>query len=90
MKVVIVEDDFIAAEFLKEILEEYGHEVMDIVDTGKEAIHTCIKKEPDAIFMDVMLADNISGADASISSRKHLLRLRKSLTGSTLSTAMST
>ncbi len=71
MKIVIVEDDFIAAEFLKEVLEEDGHEVMDIVDTGKDAIHTCIQKEPDAIFMDVMLADNISGADAALAiSRK--------------------
>ena len=66
MKVIIVEDEFIPAEFLKEMLEETGAEVLDIIDTGKEAINTCIKLQPDVIFMDVMLADNISGADAAI------------------------
>jgi DNA-binding response OmpR family regulator len=66
MKVIIVEDEFIAAEFLKEMLEEADVEVLDIIDTGKEAIATCIKKQPDVIFMDVMLADNVSGADAAI------------------------
>jgi len=66
MKVIIVEDELIAAEFLKEIVEESGAEVIDIVDTGKEAINVCIRKKPDVIFMDVMLADNISGADAAI------------------------
>jgi DNA-binding response OmpR family regulator len=71
MKVIIVEDEFIAAEFLKEMLESTGAEVLDIIDTGKEAIEVCIKKKPDVIFMDVMLADNISGADAAIAiSRK--------------------
>lgn len=66
MKIIIVEDEFIAAEFLKEIVEETGAEVIDIIDTGKEAITSCIKKKPDVIFMDVMLADNISGADAAL------------------------
>lgn len=66
MKVIIVEDELIAAEFLKEMLEEAEAEVLAIVDTGKEAISICRKKKPDVIFMDVMLADNISGADAAI------------------------
>jgi len=71
MKIIIVEDEFIAAEFLKEILEESGAEVIEIIDTGREAIAACIQKKPDVIFMDVMLADHISGADAAIAiSRK--------------------
>lgn len=72
MKIIIVEDELIAAEFLKEILEETGAEVIDIIDTGKEAIQTCIKEQPDVIFMDVMLRDNISGCDAALAiSRKN-------------------
>ncbi len=66
MKIIIVEDDLIAAEFLKEMLEESGAEVISIIDTGKAAISECIKREPDVIFMDVMLSDNISGADAAL------------------------
>lgn len=66
MKIIIVEDELIAAEFLKEILEETGAEILDIIDSGKEAIQVCIKKQPDVIFMDVMLKDNISGCDAAL------------------------
>ena len=73
LKIIIVEDELIAAEFLKEILEETGAEVIDIIDSGKEAIEVCIKKEPDVIFMDVMLCDNISGCEAAVEiSRKNL------------------
>ncbi|MDQ7046936.1 MAG: response regulator [Sulfurovum sp.] len=66
LKIIIVEDELIAAEFLKEILEETGAEVIDIIASGKEAIEACIKKEPDVIFMDVMLSDHISGCEAAV------------------------
>ncbi|MEA1954409.1 MAG: response regulator [Campylobacterota bacterium] len=66
LKIIIVEDELIAAEFLKEILEETGAEVIDIIDTGKEAIEICNKKKPDVIFMDVMLSDRISGCEAAV------------------------
>ncbi|PHS35330.1 MAG: hypothetical protein COB07_12610 [Sulfurovum sp.] len=72
LKIIIVEDELIAAEFLKVILEESGAEVIDIVDSGKEAIEVCIKKDPDVIFMDVMLSDHISGCEAAVAiSRKN-------------------
>ncbi len=72
LKIIIVEDELIAAEFLKEILEESGAEVIDIVDSGKEAIKVCVEEEPDVIFMDVMLTDNISGCEAAVAiSRKN-------------------
>lgn len=72
IKVIIVEDELIAAEFLKEILEENGAEVIDIIDTGKEAIRVCIEKQPDIVFMDIMLRDNISGSEAAFAiSRKN-------------------
>ena len=70
LKIIIVEDELIAAEFLKEILEETGAEVIDIIDSGKEAIKVCIEKKPDIIFMDVMLTDNISGCEAAVAISK--------------------
>ena len=65
-KVIIVEDEPIAAEFLKEILESHGVEVLDIIDTGKEAITKTLELQPDVVFMDIMLDDNISGAEAAL------------------------
>ena len=66
VKVIIVEDELIAAEFLKEILEQHGAEVVDIVDTGREAIRVCTAECPDVVFMDIMLRDSISGSEAAI------------------------
>ncbi len=70
IKVIIVEDELIAAEFLKEILEQNGAEVIDIIDTGREAITACTQKKPDVVFMDVMLRDNISGSEAALAISK--------------------
>lgn len=66
VRAVIVEDELIAAEFLKDILEREGVEVVDVVDTGKDAISLCIKEKPDVVFMDIMLRDNISGSEAAV------------------------
>ncbi len=66
IKIIIVEDELISAEYLKEILEESGAEVIDIIDNGKEAIRICTQKKPDVIFMDIMLRDHISGSEAAL------------------------
>jgi len=66
IRAVIVEDELIAAEFLKDILEREGVEVVEVIDTGKEAIALCTKEKPDIVFMDIMLRDNISGSEAAV------------------------
>ena len=66
VRVVIVEDELIAAEFLKEILKKERVDVVAIVDNGEEAIHTCIREKPDVVFMDIMLRDHISGSEAAV------------------------
>ena len=71
LRVIIVEDELFAAEYLKEILERHAIEVLAIVDTGKDAIKVCVEKKPDVVFMDIMLNDNISGSEAAVNiSRK--------------------
>ncbi len=67
IRVLIVEDEPIAAEYLKEILEEQGITVLEIVDTGREAISRTLELKPDVVFMDIMLDDNVSGAEAALS-----------------------
>lgn len=64
--ILIVEDEKISAEYLKEILEINGFDVVGICDTGAEAIRTALSLKPDAIFMDIMLKDNISGSEAAV------------------------
>jgi len=65
-KILIVEDELIAAEYLKEVLEKYGANVLEIVDNGQDAIKKCLELKPDLVFMDIMLRDNISGCEAAV------------------------
>ncbi len=65
-KILIVEDELIAAEYLKEVLLSEGFEILQIVDTGKMAIKKALEYKPDLILMDIMLKDSISGSDAAL------------------------
>ena len=65
MKVLIVEDEVIPANYLKKIVEKEGHEVIAIATKGAYAIDVAKQKKPEAIFMDIMLKDHISGAEAA-------------------------
>ena len=66
MKVLIVEDEIIAAAYLKQIVTNAQYNVVGTVGTGKGAIELAKSKKPDLILMDIMLKDNISGVDAAI------------------------
>lgn len=65
MKILIVEDEVIPANYLKKILEKEGHEVVGISTKGAKAIEMAKHKIPEVIFMDIMLKDHISGAEAA-------------------------
>jgi len=71
MKILIVEDEVIPANYLKRLLELEGYEVLETVETGKEAIKVAKKETPDVVLMDIMLEDNISGCDAALEINHH-------------------
>ena len=64
--ILIVEDELIAAEYLKEILMTNGFNVIDVIDNGKEAISRIPQLSPDLVLMDIMLKDNISGSEVAL------------------------
>jgi len=66
MKILIVEDELIPATYLKKVLEKNSHEVLGIIKHGAKAITKARDLKPDIIFMDIMLKDNVSGADAAV------------------------
>lgn len=70
-RLLIVEDDIELAEILKEILLEAGYDVLDTVDTGKDAIEKTRELKPDLIFMDIMLKDQMSGCEAAMIIRQN-------------------
>jgi len=66
MKILIVEDEIIPANYLKKVLIHEGYEVLPIVSKGQESIMVARKDKPQIILMDVMLKDNVSGCDAAL------------------------
>ena len=65
MRILIVEDEVVPANYLKKILELENYVIIDIVSKGIDAIKMAKDKKPDVILMDIMLKDNISGAEAA-------------------------
>ncbi len=64
--ILIVEDDLLSAEYLKEILIKENYDVLDILDTGEEAIKKCKTIQPDILLMDIMLKGHMSGCEAAV------------------------
>ncbi len=69
-KILIVEDEVIAAEYLKNILEKEGWVVLDIVDNEIDIINNIKKNEPDLVLMDIMINGVKSGCEVAIDVRK--------------------
>lgn len=63
--ILIVEDERIIAEDLKDCLENLGYVVIGIVDTGEKAIKKVAETSPDLVLMDIRLKGNIDGIEAA-------------------------
>ena len=64
--VLIVEDEMIAAEYLKALLEEGDYNVLGICDKGTDAIRKAKELKPQLILMDIILKGNLSGCEAAL------------------------
>ncbi len=70
-RILIVEDEVICAEDLREILEQSGYTVCSIFSTGEQAVAGFSVLQPDLVLMDIGLGEGIDGiqAAAQITSR---------------------
>lgn len=64
-RILIVEDELIAAESLSLDLQKLGYEVVEIVTTGEKAIAQANAHRPDLILMDIMLRGKMDGITAA-------------------------
>jgi len=62
---IIVEDDSIMGMEMTDIIESFGYEVLDVVDSGAAAIKSVKRYEPDMILMDIRLKGDMDGIEAS-------------------------
>jgi len=64
-KILVVEDERIVAEDIRENLERLGYAVLDIASSGTEAIEKAEELHPDLIMMDIRLKGSMNGIEAT-------------------------
>jgi CheY-like chemotaxis protein len=69
---MIVEDEWIIANDIKNCLVDLGYMVTAIVATGEEAVAGATGDRPDLILMDIMLRGEMNGIEAARQIRKKL------------------
>lgn len=61
IKVLIVEDELIIAESIKDLLEDFGYEVTDIVRSADEALKSLVNNLADIAILDIQLKGDKNG-----------------------------
>jgi signal transduction histidine kinase/DNA-binding response OmpR family regulator len=64
-KILVVEDECVAAWSIQESLEGFGHTLVAHVTSGSEAIRTAGETQPDLVLMDIQLKGKIDGISAA-------------------------
>lgn len=64
--VLVVEDEFLIANLLSEMVAELGMKVCGIADNVETAIDLAVQHRPDVVLMDVRLKGRRDGVDAGI------------------------
>ena len=69
-RIMVVEDEGIIAQDIKNCLEGLGYVVPDVVFTGREAILRAAELRPDLVLMDIVLKGDIDGIETAAEIRK--------------------
>ncbi len=64
-KVLITEDENIIAMDIANTLKRLGYEVVDVLNSGEEAIAKTRELKPDLVLMDIMLSGNLNGIETA-------------------------
>lgn len=62
-RILIVEDEALVAMELRFVLEDLGHEVVDICATARSALNTVRETEIDLALVDIHLSDGATGIE---------------------------
>lgn len=64
-RVLIVEDENIVALDIRQSLVRLGYDVVDIVNSGPEAVRVATQTHPDLVLMDIRLRGSMDGIEAA-------------------------
>ncbi len=65
LKILIVEDEYVLAANLKEILESLGYMVCGIADSAETTTEKVVQCRPDLVLMDIRLKGQVDGIDVA-------------------------
>ncbi|PRY84317.1 LytR/AlgR family response regulator transcription factor [Mongoliibacter ruber] len=71
LKILIVEDELVIAEDLKEILEDLGYEVCGIAISSREALALIEEKSPDLALLDIQIKGGKDGIELAAEINEH-------------------
>jgi len=65
INILVVEDECIIADDIKDSLEALGYAITAVVDSGEEAIKKAAETQPNLVLMDILLKGNMDGVQAA-------------------------
>jgi len=65
ISILVVEDDIIICEDIRNSLEKMGYTLLDAVSTGEAAIKKIRQKKPNFIMMDIVLSGRLNGIETA-------------------------
>lgn len=65
LRVLVVEDEALVADYIAETIEEAGHEVVGILATGEAALERLGLNGVDLVLLDIKLKGSLSGIDVA-------------------------
>jgi two-component system, response regulator PdtaR len=66
VKILIVEDDFLAASEIEAVLIEAGYQIAGIANRAEEAVRLAKSQAPHLAIMDIRLVGDADGVDAAL------------------------
>ena len=64
LNIMVVDDSHISVKKLSKVVEELGHNVVQVARTGKEAVEEYDRVNPDLVTMDITMPD-MNGIEAT-------------------------
>lgn len=64
-RILVVEDEIITADDIRESLQDMGYTVLAVVSSGEEAIIKVKEDTPDLVLMDIMLSGEMDGIETA-------------------------
>jgi CheY-like chemotaxis protein len=69
LRVLVVDDEALVADYVADLVEEAGHEVIGIAATGEKALEYLERSDIDLAILDIRLKGRLTGIDLAQTTR---------------------